>query len=132
MKNLIQRKIKEHRLFASKNLRADLSKFLTEIWSSLSQAKSSCPNISFQKLMFSKSRPSKIANSLSLKQCDFGRRSSIWKQGNFLHRIFLARSFFILRRTMPLINAKKLNLNQEKSYGVILIAFLSMFLFLVS
>ena len=30
-------RIKEHRLFASKNLRADLSKFLTEIWSSLSQ-----------------------------------------------------------------------------------------------
>ena len=37
MKNLIQRKIKEHRLLASKNLRADLSKFLIEIWSSLSQ-----------------------------------------------------------------------------------------------
>ena len=41
------------------------------------KSKSSCPNISFQKLMFSKSRSSKIANSLSLRQCDFGRRSSI-------------------------------------------------------
>ena len=39
--------------------------------------KSYWSNISLQKLKLSKSRTSKIANSLSLKQCDFGLSSSI-------------------------------------------------------
>ncbi len=56
--------------------------------------KSHWSNISLQKLKFSKSRTSKIANSLSLKQCDFDRSSSIWNLCNFFHRIFSSIGFF--------------------------------------